>query len=93
MPPRSAARRGAKFYALVLTAGFLVGGVLTQVVRRFLPPSAVKEFFTTGGTSSIGPLQVDLLIVKFAIGPLAFDVSLLSLIGVLLAYLVARSLF
>jgi hypothetical protein len=93
MPPRSAARKGARFYSIVLATGFVVGGVLTQVFRRFLPPSAVKEFFTTGATPSFGPLPVDLVILKFALGPVALDVSLLSLLGVLVAYLIARSLF
>ncbi len=81
------------FHALVLAIGFVVGGVLTQVARRFLPVGAVKEFLTTGVTPSVGPLQIDLVIIKFAIGPVALDVSLLSLVGVLVAYLIARSLF
>lgn len=93
MPPRGASRKGALFHGLVLAGGFIAGGLLTQVARRFLPPSAVKEFFTTGVTPSLGPLTVDLVILKFAVGPVAMDVSLLSLLGVLLAYLIARSLF
>jgi hypothetical protein len=78
---------------MVLAIGFVVGGVLTQVARRFLPAGAVKEFLTTGVTPTIGPLQIDLVIIKFALGPVALDVSLLSLVGVLVAYLIARSLF
>ncbi len=93
MPPRGAARRGALFHGLVLAAGFITGGLLTEVARRFLPPSAVKEFFTRGVTPSLGPLTVDLVILKFSLGPVAMDVSLLALLGVLLAYLIARSLF
>jgi len=81
------------FHALVLTIGFIVGGLLTQVARRFLPAGAVKEFLTSGVTPSWGPLPIDLIIVKSAIGPIALDVSLLSLLGVLIAYLIARSLF
>ena len=91
--PRSHNRRGAVFHALVLAAGFIAGGVLQQVGRKFLPPGAAKEFFTTGVTPSLGPLPVDLVILKFALGPIALDVSLLSLLGVLVAYLIARSLF
>jgi hypothetical protein len=49
--------------------------------------------FTQGVTPSLGPLPVDLVILKFALGPIALDVSLLSLLGVLVAYLIARSLF
>ena len=93
MPPRGAARRGAFFHAMVLASGFITGGLLTQVSRKFLPPGAAKEFFTTGVTPSLGPLPIDLIILKFALGPVALDVSLLSLVGVLVAYLVARSLF
>ena len=81
------------FHALVLTIGFIVGGLLTQVARRFLPAGAVKEFLTSGVTPSWGPQPIDLIIIKFAIGPIALDVSLLSLLGVLIAYLIARSLF
>ncbi|HEX5178886.1 MAG TPA: DUF4321 domain-containing protein [Gemmatimonadaceae bacterium] len=81
------------FHALVLSIGFIVGGLLTQVARRFLPAGAVKEFLTSGVTPSWGPLPIDLVIVKFAVGPIALDVSLLSLLGVLIAYLIARSLF
>jgi hypothetical protein len=66
---------------------------MTQVARRFLPAGAVKEFLTTGLTPSFGPFPFDLLILKFSIGPVLLDVSLLSLVGVLIAYLIARSLF
>ncbi len=93
MPPRAAARRGTIFHGIVLASGFITGGLLTQVARKFLPPGSAKEFFTTGVTPSIGPLPLDLVIIKFALGPVALDVSLLSLVGVLIAYLIARSLF
>ncbi|HUF64883.1 MAG TPA: DUF4321 domain-containing protein [Gemmatimonadaceae bacterium] len=90
---RRGAGHGARFYALTLIIGFVVGGALTQAARRFLPPGAAKEFFTTGVTPSAGPLSLDLVIIKLAVGPIALDVSLLSLVGVLIAYLIARSLF
>jgi len=93
MPPRAAARRGTIFHGVVLASGFITGGLLTQVARKFLPPGAAKEFFTTGVTPSVGPLPLDLVIIKFALGPVALDVSLLSLVGVVIAYLIARSLF
>jgi hypothetical protein len=86
-------RRRPLFHIIVLASGFIVGGLMTQVARRFLPVGAVKEFLTTGVTPQFGPLQIDLVILKFVLGPLALDVSLLSLVGVLIAYLIARSLF
>jgi hypothetical protein len=93
MPPTSSAKHRPVFHGVVLAIGFVVGGVLTQAARRFLPPGAVKEFLTTGLTPSFGPLTIDLLILKFSLGPVLIDVSLLSLVGVLVAYLIARSLF
>ena len=80
------------FHILVLAAGFVAGGLLTQVSRRFLPTGAVKEFLTTGVNPSVGPIPIDLIILKLSLG-FALDVSLLSLLGVLIAYLIARSLF
>lgn len=93
MSPRTTSSRQPRFYVIVLATGFIVGGLLTQVARRFMPPGPVKQFLTTGVTPSLGPLPIDLVILRFAVGPIALDVSLLSLVGVLLAYLIARSLF
>lgn len=90
---RGSSRHRPVFHAVVLAIGFVVGGAMTQIARRFLPAGAVKEFLTTGVTPSVGPLHIDLVIIKFALGPVALDVSLLSLVGVLVAYLIARSLF
>jgi len=90
---RGSSKHRPVYHVLVLASGFVTGGLLTQVARRFLPAGAVKEFLTTGLTPSIGPLPIDLLILKITVGPVALDVSLLSLLGVLIAYLIARSLF
>jgi hypothetical protein len=90
---RGSSKHRPGFHLTVLTIGFIVGGFLTTFSRRFLPAGAVKEFLTTGVTPSFGPLSIDLVILKFALGPVALDVSLLSLAGVLVAYLIARSLF
>lgn len=86
-------RRRPLFHGVVLAIGFVVGGFITLLARKFLPLGAVKEFLTTGFTPTVGPLHVDLIILKFALGPVALDVSFLSLVGVLVAYLIARSLF
>lgn len=81
------------FYMGVLSVGFVLGGFLSELLKRFLPNSAAKEFFTWTVTPSIGPLHIDLLILSFSVGPVALDVSLLGLVGVVLAYMLARSLF
>lgn len=85
--------RRPRFYLSVLLSGFLVGGFLTSFLRRFLPDSPTKEFFTYGLTFSVGPVPVNLLVIHFTLGPVGADISLLGLIGVALAYLVAKSLF
>lgn len=81
------------FYLVVLAAGFIGGGFLQALLRRFLPPGAAKEFFTTAVTPTFGPVHIDLLVVSITLGPIGLDVSLLSVVGVAVAYLVARSLF
>lgn len=93
MPPQGSAKHRPGFHAIVLVVGFVLGGFLTHFCRMFLPSGAVKEFLTTGVTPSMGPLSLNLVIVNIGIGPIALDVSLLSLVGVLAAYLIARSLF
>lgn len=92
MASRGSSKHRPGFHALVLTIGFVVGSVIQQAARILFPPGAAKQFLTAGVTPSLGPLPVDLGLVKFSFG-IALDVSLLSLVGVLVAYLIARSLF
>ena len=94
MNSRGTGRHRPQFHAIVLAIGFIVGGLLQHTARRFLPPGAVKEFLSGSlVTTSLGSLTIDLVILRFAVGPVAVDVSMLSLLGVLGAYLIARSLF
>jgi hypothetical protein len=81
------------FYLGVLVTGFLVGGFLTGLLARFLEPSAAKDFFTASATATLGPVSLDLLVISFTLGPIGLHVSVLSLVGVAIAYFVARSLF
>lgn len=85
--------RRPRFYLGVLASGFVIGGLLAALLERFLPESAARSFFTYAVSPSLGPVSVDLLVVSFTLGPVAFHVSILSLIGVAIAYYAARSLF
>ncbi len=85
--------RRANFYIAVLAIGFVVGGFLSALLDRFLWPGPAKDFFTWTVNPSIGPIHVNLLVVNMTLGPIGVQVSLLALVGVILAYLVARSLF
>ena len=88
MPPRR-----PRYYIGVLLIGFLLGGFLHAFLRAVLPDSPTKSFFTFAVSPEFGPVPVNLLVVHFTIGPVGLELSLMSLIGVVLAYLVAKSLF
>ena len=81
------------FYVGVLTAGFVLGGFLSALLKRFLPEGPAREFFTWTVAPSVGPIHLNLIIFSLTLGPLVLQVSLLALVGVVLAYLLARSLF
>ncbi len=81
------------FYVGVLTIGFVLGGFLSALLKRFLPEGPAKEFFTWTVSPSLGPLHLDLIIFSLTLGPIAVQVSLLGIVGIVLAYLLARSLF
>jgi hypothetical protein len=82
-----------RFYIAVLIAGFLIGGYLNALLSRFLPESAAKSFFTFAVTPNFGTVSVNLLVVSFTLGPMGISISLLSLVGVAVAYYAARSIF
>ena len=92
MAQRGSSKHRPGFHALVLAIGFVVGSVVQQAARILFPPGAAKQFLTSGIKASFGPAPLDLGLINFSFG-IAIDVSLLSLLGVLVAYLLARSLF
>ncbi len=81
------------FYLAVLSTGFVLGGFLSAFLERVLPAGAPREVLTYSVTPKVGPFTVDLLVLWFTVGPIGVRVSVLALLGVVLAYLVARSLF
>lgn len=74
-----------------LILGFFVGGVLTEVAQGFLPDSAARTFLTSAVSASIGPFSMDLLALSFTLGPVAIYLNVLTLVGVFIVALVARS--
>ena len=85
--------RRPMFYLGVLSSGFVLGGFLHALLRAVLPAGAPKEVLTAAVTPTIGPFSVNLLVLSFTIGPVALTVSVMAVVGVVLAYLLARSLF
>ncbi len=85
--------RRPRFYLMVLLTGFILGGFFDAFLGAVLPESPTKTFFTYSVTPEFGPVPINLLVVHFTLGPVGLDLSLMSLVGVALAYLVAKSLF
>lgn len=81
------------FYLAVLVAGFIFGGFLNAIVKAMLPDSVAKQVFTFTASASVGPVSLDLLVVSLTLGPFAVNVSPLAILGVVVAYWIARSLF
>lgn len=78
------------FWTLVL--GLFLGGLLTTLSESFLPESAARDFLTTSVAADLGPLHLDLVAVAITLGPLTLTLNVLTLVGVGLVGLVARSL-
>ena len=83
---RSATRLG---YTLVL--GFFLGGLFTKLTEMFLPDSAARTFLTTSVSMSAGPFSMNLVAIAFTVGPLVVNLNVLTLVGIFLVALIARS--
>ena len=81
------------FHLGVLITGFILGGFLNALVRAVMPDSVAKQVFTFTANASAGPVSLDLLVFSLTLGPFAVHVSPLAILGVIIAYLIARSLF
>ncbi len=86
-PRRSMART---LWTLVL--GLFLGGLLTHLSETFLPESAARDFLVTSVEASAGPIHLDLVAVAFTLGPIVLSLNVLTLVGIALVALVARSL-
>lgn len=77
------------FWTLVM--GIFLGGLLTKLSELFLPDSVARDFLTTSVAASVGPFHLDLVAVALTLGPLVLTLNVLTLVGVGLVALVARS--
>jgi hypothetical protein len=83
--------RGSSRTLWVLVLGWFLGGLFTKLCEMFLPDSAARTFLTTAVSASVGPLGLDLVAVGLTLGPVVFYLNVLTLVGVFLVALVARS--
>jgi hypothetical protein len=84
-------RRNTPRTLWTLVMGVFLGGLLTKLAEIFLPQSVARDFLTTSVAASIGPLHLDLVAVAFSVGPLVLTLNVLTLVGIGIVALVARS--
>lgn len=84
-------RRGIVRLIWTLVLGLFLGGLMTKLSEIFLPDSAAREFLTTSVAASLGPFYIDLVAVALTLGPLTVTLNVLSLVGVGIVALIARS--
>lgn len=84
-------KRAAGRLAWSLVVGFFLGGLLTHLAVMFLPDSAARTFLTTSVSASVGPFSMDLVAVALTLGPISVYLNVLTLVGIFIVVLVARS--
>lgn len=73
-----------------LVLGFFLGGLLTTLVEATWD-SPARSFLTTSVVASIGPFSMDLVALSFTLGPVSVYLNVLTVVGVFLVALIARS--
>ncbi len=84
-------RRVTRRVVWTLVLGIFLGGLLTKLSESFLPESAARDFLITSVAASIGPVSVDLVAVGFTLGPLVLTLNVLTLAGIAMVGMVART--
>lgn len=84
-------RRGVVRLTWTLVLGLFLGGLLTMLSETFLPDSAARDFLTTSVAANLGPLSIDLVAVALTLGPLTVTLNVLTLVGIGIVALIARS--
>ena len=87
----NATRRRAGRLLVVVVAGLVLGALLSELAVRFMPQSTARDFFTTSVTAAFGPLVIDLVAFGITLGPVVFRLDFLSVLGVLVVALAART--
>lgn len=84
-------RRRAVRLGWTLVLGFFLGGLFTQLSEMFLPESAARTFLTTSVAASVGPFWMDMVALVLTLGPVVINLNVLTLVGVFLVALIART--
>ena len=82
--------RQTKQLVWTLVAGFILGGILTELTVLFLPDSAARTFLTTSVVASLEPATLGLIGASITLGGgLTFNV--LTLFGLATVAYIVRS--
>jgi hypothetical protein len=73
-----------------LVFGLFLGGLLSKLAE-LLPDGVSRDFLLTSVHASLGPLSVDLVAVAFELGPVVLTLNFLTLVGIAIVAVVARS--
>ncbi len=84
-------RRSSIRAVWTLVLGFFLGGIFTVLAELFLPESAARTFLTSSVEASAGPFSMDLVAVAFTLGPVSVYLNVLTLVGIFIVALIARS--
>ena len=85
-------RKSFGFVFFVILAGMLIGTVFSLFISFFIPEGVVKNFFLLSKSLGFGATEnnwLDLGFIRFKIG-FFFDISIVSVIGLLVSWYLLR---
>lgn len=81
--------RSISIILLSLVVGAMLGTLLGEILGMTLPEGVVKELFLRSVAFSLGPTEIDLLIMNLTLG-FSFKLNFSGIIGLGVAYYLLR---
>ena len=85
-------KRSFEFVFFVILVGMLIGTIFSLFISFFIPEGVVKNFFLLSKSLGFGATEnnwLDLGFIRFKIG-FFFDISIVSVIGLLVSWYLLR---
>jgi|TARA_B100001540_G_C15676588_1_gene582760 hypothetical protein len=85
-------KKSFEFVFFVILVGMLIGTVFSLFISFFIPEGVVKNFFLLSKSLGFGAVEnnwLDLGFIRFKIG-FFFDISIVSVIGLLVSWYLLR---
>ncbi len=77
-------KRNPWFYVAVIFLGSLIGTALGEGLGAILPPGVVKQFFLRAAEMSIGPADINILVLQFTLG-FKLKLNIIGVIGIIIS--------